>query len=123
MPMVALLMPASSPGWRSSSSSLKPLRSPQRMNMRISISAQSWDSVPPAPALMLTSAPLRSYGPDSMRANSILPTASSAAASVVPASTAVASSLASSASSIRTPASSAALRCASNPSTVDFSRD
>ena len=73
------------------------------MYMRSSISAQSCASVPPAPALMLTSAPLRSYGPDSMRANSILPTASSAAVSVAPASTAVASSLASSASSIRTP--------------------
>ena len=59
--MVALLMPASSPGCRSSIlAACSPLRSAQRVYMRSSISAQSCDSVPPAPALMLTSAPCRS---------------------------------------------------------------
>src|ERR1051325_98792 len=43
------LMPASSPSSRSSSSTLKPWRSAQRVYIRINISAQSCDSVPPAP--------------------------------------------------------------------------
>ena len=49
-------MPASSPGLTSSSSTLKPRRSAQRISMRSTISAQSWASVPPAPALTVTSA-------------------------------------------------------------------
>ena len=122
-PMVALLMPASSPGCRSSSSSLKPLRSAQRAYMRSSISAQSCDSVPPAPALMLTSAPLpvvrpRQHARELHLADGLLDRRSASP----PASTAVASSLASSASSMSTPASSSALLCASKPSTVDLSR-
>ena len=40
-------MPASSPALASSSSTLKPRRSAQRISMRRTISAQSWASVPP----------------------------------------------------------------------------
>ena len=36
---------------------MKPFRSAQRVYMRSSISAQSWESVPPAPAWMATIAP------------------------------------------------------------------
>ena len=50
---VADLMPASSPCWMSSTSASKPSRSAQRVYMRSSISAQSWLSVPPAPALIV----------------------------------------------------------------------
>ena len=46
---VADLRPASSPGDASFISTLKPRRSAQRRYMRRSISAQSWESVPPAP--------------------------------------------------------------------------
>jgi len=53
---VADLMPASSPADTSSSSTLKPRVSPQRIIIRSTISAQSWASVPPAPALTVTSA-------------------------------------------------------------------
>ena len=49
-------MPASSPGLASSSSTPKPRRSAQRISIRSTISAQSWASVPPAPALTVTSA-------------------------------------------------------------------
>ena len=49
-------MPASSPGWRSITSTSYPFRSTQREYMRNNISAQSWASVPPAPALMETMA-------------------------------------------------------------------
>ena len=44
------------PAVASSSSTLKPRRSAQRIIMRSTISAQSWASVPPAPALTVTSA-------------------------------------------------------------------
>ena len=47
-------MPASSPGETSSSSTSKPRFSAQRISMRSTISAQSWASVPPAPALTVT---------------------------------------------------------------------
>ena len=50
--MVADLIPASSPASRSTTSALKPARSAQRRYMRMSICAQSCDSVPPAPAWM-----------------------------------------------------------------------
>ncbi len=63
---VALLMPASSPGWKSMISRLKPRRSAQRRYMRSSISAQSCDSVPPAPGLMVTMAFVRSCSPPSI---------------------------------------------------------
>ena len=49
-------MPASSPALASSSSTLKPRHSAQRISIRSTISAQSWASVPPAPALTVTSA-------------------------------------------------------------------
>ncbi len=53
---VADLMPASSPGETSSSSTPKPRFSAHRISIRSTISAQSWASVPPAPALTVTSA-------------------------------------------------------------------
>ena len=53
---VADFSPASSPGEASVISTLKPRRSAQRRYMRSSISAQSWESVPPAPALTVTTA-------------------------------------------------------------------
>ena len=59
-------MPASSPGCRSMTSRLKPRRSVQRMYMRMSISAQSCDSVPPAPGWIVTIAFLRSSSPESI---------------------------------------------------------
>ena len=62
--MVADLMPASSPGSRSTTSALKPARSAQRRYMRTSIWAQSWDSVPPAPGWMETMAFFTSWAPD-----------------------------------------------------------
>ena len=43
--------------------------------MRRIISAQSWDSVPPAPGLMVIKQELRSWGPESMRWNSAASTA------------------------------------------------
>ena len=58
---VADLSPASSPGEASFISTLKPRRSAQRRYIRSSISAQSWESVPPAPALMVTTASPASY--------------------------------------------------------------
>src|SRR3989454_392801 len=60
------LMPASSPWSRSSTSTLKPCRSAHRVYIRISISAQSWDSVPPAPEWMVSSASRVSSEPRSM---------------------------------------------------------
>src|SRR5207249_5060276 len=59
-------MPASSPWSRSSTSTLKPCRSAHRVYIRISISAQSWDSVPPAPEWMVSSASRVSSEPRSM---------------------------------------------------------
>ena len=47
--MVADLMPASSPSDSSMNSTAIRWRSAQRRNIRSSISAQSWLSVPPAP--------------------------------------------------------------------------
>ncbi len=57
-------MPASSPASRSTTSALKPARSAQRRYMRISICAQSWDSVPPAPGWMDRMTFFLSCGPD-----------------------------------------------------------
>ena len=59
---LTLLRPASSPSVASRISVLKRLRSAQRRYMRSSISAQSWLSVPPAPAWTDTIAPRSSYG-------------------------------------------------------------
>ena len=63
---VALLMPASSPACASSSSRLKPRRSAQRRYMRRIISAQSCDSVPPAPGCTVMIAFLASCSPPSI---------------------------------------------------------
>ena len=52
MTMVALLMPAVSPGRTSLTSTCQPRVSAQRWYMRSNMFAQSQDSVPPAPALM-----------------------------------------------------------------------
>ena len=64
--IVAPLMPASSPGCRSTTSRLKPRRSNHRRYMRSSISAQSCDSVPPAPGWMATMAFRPSCSPPSI---------------------------------------------------------
>src|SRR3990170_677843 len=62
--IVADLIPASSPASRSTTSALKPARSAQRTYMRMSIWAQSWDSVPPAPGWMDRIAFFLSCGPE-----------------------------------------------------------
>jgi hypothetical protein len=67
---VADLMPASSPGLTSSRSTPKPRFSAQRISMRRTISAQSWASVPPAPAFTVTSASPASYWPANSRCSS-----------------------------------------------------
>jgi hypothetical protein len=53
---VADFSPASSPSLASLSSTVIPRLSAQRISIRSSISAQSWESVPPAPALTVTTA-------------------------------------------------------------------
>ena len=63
---VADLMPASSPGSRSTTSAFRPARSHHRRYMRRSICAQSCDSVPPAPGWKDTIAAFVSWGPESM---------------------------------------------------------
>src|SRR5207249_2786788 len=60
------LMPASSPWSKSSTSTLKPWRSAQRVYIRISISAQTWDSVPALPEWMVSNASRVSSEPRSM---------------------------------------------------------
>ena len=67
---VADLMPASSPACASFSSTFIPRRSAQRISMRSSISAQSCESVPPAPAFTVTTASPASYSPEKSRASS-----------------------------------------------------
>ena len=54
----------------SSISTWKPRRSAQRRYMRRSISAQSWESVPPAPERTVTTASPASYSPLKRRASS-----------------------------------------------------
>ena len=68
--MVALLMPATSPCDSSMSSVLKPLRSPQRKNIRSIIEAQSCASVPPEPDWISKKALLASISPENIRLNS-----------------------------------------------------
>ena len=63
-------MPASSPADTSASSTFIPRRSAQRISIRSSISAQSCESVPPAPALTVTTASPPSYSPPNRRASS-----------------------------------------------------
>src|SRR5215203_2625040 len=67
---VADLSPASSPGEASTISTPKPRRSAQRRYIRRRISAQSWESVPPAPAWTVTTASPASYSPLNRRASS-----------------------------------------------------
>jgi hypothetical protein len=67
---VADLMPATSPPLASISSVFQPRDSHQRRYMRSRISAQSWASVPPAPAWMSTKAFDESILPENMRWNS-----------------------------------------------------
>ena len=70
---VADLRPASSPGEASFISTSKPRRSDQRRYIRRRISAQSWESVPPAPAWTVTTASPASYSPLNSRASSSSP--------------------------------------------------
>ncbi len=58
------------PGLASSSSTSKPRFSAQRISIRSTISAQSCASVPPAPALIVTSASPASYLPENSRSSS-----------------------------------------------------
>ncbi len=71
MKNVALLSPASSPGWKSATSTSKPLRSAHLVYILYSIWAQSLLSVPPAPGCMETITSPESYSPDSMLAISV----------------------------------------------------
>src|SRR5919109_5187848 len=100
-------MPASSPGSKSTTSALKPARSHQRRYMRISICAQSCDSVPPAPGWIERMAALASCGPESITLSSN--SSSSRCSLVIPSrsSASTLSSPASAASSSRTPRSEA----------------
>ena len=78
---VADFRPASSPGEASAISTSKPRRSAQRRYMRRRISAQSWESVPPAPAWTVTTASPESYSPLKRRASSSSASRDSTAAS------------------------------------------
>ena len=64
-------MPASSPGDTSNISAWNFFLSAQRMYIRISICAQSCDSVPPAPAWNARITSLESYGPSNINWTSI----------------------------------------------------
>ena len=104
-------MPASSPSVRSTISACQPRISAQRRYMRSSMSAQSCDSVPPAPAWMARMAFAESCGPASIRSNSIWSSRSrSAATSPLSSSTIEESSRASSAISEASRISSARVR-------------
>src|SRR6185436_10871948 len=72
--MVALLMPATSPACESNTSASKPREAAHLRYMRNSICAQSWASVPPAPAWMSRKALCESISPRNMRLNSSLRT-------------------------------------------------
>ncbi len=63
-------MPATSPGFESMTSALKPRAAAHFRYMRSSICAQSWASVPPAPAWMSRKALWESISPRNMRLNS-----------------------------------------------------
>src|SRR6188768_3195152 len=78
--MVALLMPATSPAWESNTSASKPREAAHLRYMRSSICAQSWASVPPAPAWMSRKALCESISPRNMRLNSSLRTSASSLA-------------------------------------------
>src|SRR6266404_3608184 len=89
---VALLMPATSPPVRSSTSTAKPFLSQYLMYMRSSIAAQSCASVPPEPAWMSTKQLLGSSGLENMRRNSSAATSVSRRDASRPISSSVASS-------------------------------
>ena len=89
---VADFRPASSPGEASFISTPKPRRSAHRRYMRSSISAQSCESVPPAPAWTVTTASPPSYSPLNSRASSSSASRSSTEPSCVASSRAISSS-------------------------------
>src|SRR5688572_23594547 len=97
--MVALLMPATSPAWESNTSASKPREAAHLRYMRSSICAQSWASVPPAPAWMSRKALWESISPRNMRLNSSLRTSVSSLAASRSISRAMPSSFSLSASS------------------------
>ena len=103
---VADLIPASSPCWMSSTSASNPSRSAHRVYMRRSISAQSWLSVPPAPALIVAIASEASYGPESSAASSSLSTSVSREDTAVESSFVISASVSSARSSSMATASS-----------------
>ena len=123
MVIVADLMPASSPGCRSTTSALKPPRSHHRRYMRIKICAQSCDSVPPAPGWIDTIASFTSWGPPSMIFSSKSSSARRARATPSSISGVTLSSPVSAASSKRTPRSWACVRSSRNCATVRESSD
>ena len=67
-------MPATSPALWSVTVTVNPRDSAQRRYIRSSIWAQSWASVPPAPAWMSRNAPRGSISPGNMRDSSSLRT-------------------------------------------------
>src|ERR1700753_156841 len=67
------LSPAPPPAEASAISTSKPRRSAQRRYIRRRISAQSWESVPPAPAWTVTTASPASYSPRKGRPSSAPP--------------------------------------------------
>src|ERR1051325_7543006 len=101
-------------------SRLKPRRSAQRSYMRMSISAQSCDSVPPAPGWMMTSAPSRSCSPESRLLVSSAATCCSSAPSSRSSSASMLSSASDSARSRSSPRLLSELDRAANSSTVRF---
>src|SRR5215203_718371 len=100
---VADFNPASSPGEASTISTGKPRRSAQRRYIRSRISAQSWESVPPAPACTVITASPASYSPLNRRASSSSARRRSTEPSCAPSSVAISSS--SAAISARSPRS------------------
>src|SRR5215210_327610 len=108
---VALFMPASSPSVYSMTSSPKPRRSAQRLYILASISAQSCESTPPAPGLMVNMALPSSYSPEKSLATSCSPSTRSTRRNS--SCTSESSSLSSSASSSSSPES---VRLALSPS-------
>src|SRR5882757_204381 len=117
---VADFSPASSPGEASAISTSKPRRSAQRKYMRRRISAQSWESVPPAPAWTVTTASPASYSPLKRRASSSSASRDSIVASCASSSLSISSS--SSASSARSPSSATSLSSPRNISRRRWAR-
>ena len=78
--MVTDLIPASSPSSSSVTVTLYPLRSAQRIYIRMSIADQSFASVPPAPELIVSTAPRLSPSSPSIFLSSSASSSSSTAA-------------------------------------------